>query len=81
MARSFNHLPITGTCKCRSERSDKIIWHRRLRRRVRCAIYRADDLMPHRFDVSNVWAFGKDGKTYWTSDRLVLTPVYQMFGK
>ena len=83
MARSFNRLPITGNCKCRSEKSDKITWHRRLRRRVRIALYRGDDIMPHRFDVSNVWLFGKDGKTYYDESRLVARDIamYAMFGK
>lgn len=83
MARSFTHLPITGTCKCRSERWDKIFWHRRFRRATRLAIYRNADLMPHRFDVSNVWSFGKDGKNYWTDRHIEIssTPVWSVFGK
>lgn len=68
MSRSRRHVPIMGTCVCRSERADKVSWHRRFRARVREAIQRSEEVMPHIRDVSDVWSFGKDGKRYWRQD-------------
>ena len=66
MSRSRRRTPITGTCVCRSERADKVAWHRRFRRAVTAAMRREAEVMPHVREVSDVWGFGKDGKTYWT---------------
>lgn len=72
MARSFRKTPVTGMTGSRSEKDDKRIWHRRLRRRTRCVL-RQIEVDPERVetvsvpeirDVSNVWDFNKDGKHY-----------------
>ena len=80
MSRSRRKTPITGTCVCRSERHDKLMWHSRFRARVREAIIRDDEVMPHVREVSDVWSFGKDGKTYWGNREWFRNP-HQLWGK
>lgn len=83
MSLSLLRTPISGNCKCRSEKSDKILYHRAYRRRVRMAIRAGLDPLPHFREVSNVWTWGKDGKTYFgnviVSD--FWQPLHRMFGK
>lgn len=66
MSRSVFKTPITGNTCARSEKYDKQKANRRLRRRVRVAIAVGDDSAVDLGirDVSNVWAFQKDGK-HW----------------
>lgn len=66
MARSQKKVPITGITTAESEKDDKVAAHRRERRCVRARL-RVDpepELLPQRRDVSNVWAYAKDGKVY-----------------
>lgn len=63
MSRSFKKTPISGNCVCRSEKQDKRIANRRLRRAEKQAIKIGKDL-PLVDEISNVWDFGKDGKHY-----------------
>ncbi|RSK45769.1 hypothetical protein EI293_00940 [Hymenobacter perfusus] len=62
MARSYRHTPIMAVTTAASEKQDKRQANRLLRRKVRqgkvCLTLR---------EVSNVWAFSKDGKTYQLS--------------
>ena len=60
MARSRRHTPIFGFTTAASEKQDKRQANRRLRRAVRQG--QTDRRLR---DVSNVWAFDKDGKRYW----------------
>jgi hypothetical protein len=53
-----------GVTTARSEKEDKQLAHRRLRRRVRCAMNRGDEALPLLREVSNVWAMAKDGRVY-----------------
>jgi hypothetical protein len=67
MTRSRRHTPITGTAIAESEKWDKQKANRRLRHRVK-QVLAADaevEVLPERREVSNVWSFMKDGKTYW----------------
>lgn len=61
MSRSVRHSPFMGITCCDSEKSDKRIANRKLRRRVVEAI-RCEIEPPVIREVSNVWLFGKDGK-------------------
>lgn len=61
MSRSLRHSPFMGITCCDSEKSDKRIANRKLRRRVIEAI-RGDREPPVMREVSNVWLFGKDGR-------------------
>ena len=61
MSHSVRHSPFIGITCCDSEKRDKRIANRKLRRRVIEAI-RGDKEPPVIREVSNVWLFGKDGK-------------------
>ena len=66
MTRSRKKTPITGMNRARSEKADKVAAHRRERRTVRTRV-KTDpdpDALPRRREVSNVWAYAKDGKVY-----------------
>lgn len=64
MSRSKKKTPIIGNAKCRSEKEDKTIANRRLRRAHKQAIDRGADVLPMQNEISKVWSFGKDGKHY-----------------
>lgn len=62
MDRSRKHTQIFGIAVCHSEKHDKRTANRKLRVAVRAAVAHGDDLLPEMRNVSNVWAFGKDGR-------------------
>jgi hypothetical protein len=66
MARSRKKVPITGVTTAPSEKADKVSAHKRERRVVRTRIQAqpAADILPTTREVSDVWSFAKDGKTY-----------------
>jgi hypothetical protein len=61
MSRSRRKTPVIGITTCRSERSDKVIWHGRMRAKEREALAHGDD-PPTVNAVSDVWTMGKDGR-------------------
>jgi hypothetical protein len=65
MSRSYRHTPIFGTTICDSEKSDKRLANRRLRRKMNETPDEEDAVVPLKREVSNVWDFAKDGKGYW----------------
>ncbi len=69
MSRSKKKHPIHGLAGCRSEKKDKKAWHSRFRHTEKQRL-KTEDLdefiTTHENDVSNVWDFAKDGKTYWS---------------
>jgi len=70
MSRSRRRTPVCGFTTARSEKQDKAAAHRRERRRVHAVLATdpARDLLPHRRELSNVWAYAKDGKQYLGPD-------------
>ena len=64
MSRSYRKTPITGTTTAKSEKKDKRIANRRYRRKCDQAL-RNEEEMPVLNEVSNVWEFAKDGKSYY----------------
>jgi hypothetical protein len=67
MSRSYRHTPIFGTTGCPSEKLDKQKANRALRKAAQKSIRRrgSDELVvPVIREVSDVWCFGKDGKSY-----------------
>jgi hypothetical protein len=60
-------MPIFGITTSDSEKQDKRRANRRLRRAVRLALDAGREVLPHLREVSNVWAFDKDGKR-WRDD-------------
>jgi hypothetical protein len=79
MSRSHRKTPIFGHTTCRSERSDKKLWHQRWRSRERTVLtsLSPEGLSAHQplleNQVSNVWWMGKDGRSYWSTTRQVAT--------
>jgi len=64
MARSFRHTPIFGLTTSQSEKQDKRLANRRLRRAVRVQIALGCEVLSLLREVSNVWCFDKDGRAY-----------------
>jgi hypothetical protein len=66
MTRSRKKTPMFGISTSVSEKADKVAAHKRERRKVRTRLRVEPDaaVLPHRREVSNVWAYAKDGKRY-----------------
>lgn len=84
MARSKRKSPCTGVTTARSEKYDKRLANRRLRKRSRMVLARRrwdDDLIfPLMREVSNVWCMDKDGRVWWGwSDNW--TPLWKLLMK
>lgn len=77
MSQSRRQTTIHGITKCASEKQDKQLAHRRIRRanHVACAIqwdaiecWYHDLIFPHERELSDPWLFGKDGKGWFPPD-------------
>lgn len=69
MSRSRRKSPIRGITTSDTEKRDKRIANRRLRRAVRVRLSAdPDDVLPSLREVSSVWSFNKDGKTRFDQD-------------
>jgi len=64
MARSYRHTPIFGITTSKSEKQDKRLANRWLRRAVRLQVQRGLDVLSLLREVSNAWCFDKDGRAY-----------------
>lgn len=66
MSRSYRSSPIVGNTVVSSEKTDKEIANRRLRRIVRQLLHdnSAQVVLPLRREVADVWWMGKDGKQW-----------------
>ena len=66
MTRSRKKTPMFGVSTSVSEKADKVAAHKRERRKVRTRLRAEPDaaVLPHRREISNVWAYAKDGKRY-----------------
>ncbi|HST62298.1 MAG TPA: hypothetical protein VLK84_26580 [Longimicrobium sp.] len=63
MSRSRRKTPVAGITTSDSEKQDKRLANRRLRRRVREILpAEPDGVLPALREVSSVWCFDKDGK-------------------
>jgi hypothetical protein len=70
MSRSTRRTPISGIRMVSSEKQDKRLANRRLRRIVRCRLmWHFAEVLPDLREVSDVWSFRKDGKTYFDRGR------------
>jgi hypothetical protein len=65
MSRSRKKTKIHGVTTARSEKQDKRVANRRLRRIVKQKVKADDMILPLMREVSSVWTFEKDGKTYY----------------
>lgn len=79
MSKSFKKTPISGNTTHPSEKQDKRVANRKLRRAIRQYINidpdEDDYILPILREVSNVWSFAKDGKRWRGS----LTDYEQLF--
>ncbi|MBN1253051.1 MAG: hypothetical protein JXA16_13020 [Bacteroidales bacterium] len=64
MSNSFRKNWITGNTTCESEKQDKRIANRKLRRLVKTKMQSNNFNLPQLREVSNIWHFGKDGKQF-----------------
>lgn len=62
MSRSRRKKPICGFTTCRSEKDEKKIWHRELRRKARQQLINTGEVDIEKRHVSDPWRMGKDGK-------------------
>ncbi len=64
MSRSKRKTPKRGNCVCHSEKQDKTLANRKYRQAIKRAIKNNTEILPLKKEVSNIWRFGKDGKSY-----------------
>lgn len=64
MSNSYRKHSIVANTSCESEKQEKRLANRQLRRMVKLRIRVGNYELPHLCEVSNVWLFGKDGKFY-----------------
>jgi hypothetical protein len=71
MTRSRKKTPISGITTVRSEKRDKRLGNRRVRRAVKQALATSVDvdILPHRRELTNPWTMAKDGKIWFNADR------------
>jgi hypothetical protein len=71
MARSRKKTPISGITTARSEKQDKRLANRKVRRAVKQALAGSGDVdvLPHRRELTNPWTMAKDGKAWFNADR------------
>lgn len=73
MSKSFRHVPIHGICTG-SDQRDKRRANRRLRTRVKVQLHHDAEVLSVLREVSDVWTFNKDGKSYWSSTAVAARP-------
>ncbi len=64
MSRSRRKTKISGWTTATSEKEDKQLANRRLRRIVKEKLKLGEAILPKLREVSDVWCFEKDGKAY-----------------
>lgn len=64
MARSFKHRPFSPVTGSESEKQDKRLANRHFRRKAKLRAKSGSGEFLLMREVSNVWAFAKDGKWY-----------------
>jgi hypothetical protein len=62
MSRSRQHTSMTGVTKSTSDTRDKVLAHRRQRRRVRTALASGHVEVVTRRKAGDVWSVAKDGQ-------------------
>jgi hypothetical protein len=64
MSRSKRHTPKRGITTSETEKGNKRMANRKLRRKTKVQVKKGDSELSRLREVSNVWAFDKDGKLY-----------------
>ncbi len=60
MTRSHKKYPITGITTAESEKKDKQIANRKLRRKIKQNVTK--EILPLKREISDIWMMDKDGK-------------------
>ena len=68
MSRSYRKHPFCGWSCAESEKKDKQLTNRTLRRLVKCALATGQEL-PEIREVSQVYSFSKDGKQRFNPEK------------
>lgn len=71
VSNSFKKTPIISFTTKSSDKKDKLIARRRLRKAIKQTSLDDDAIIPHAKEVSDVWCFAKDGKQYVTAQEWV----------
>ena len=71
MSRSRRKRPFRGFSTSETEKEDKRLANRKLRRKVRqaLAVEEAPETLPHVRETSNPWSMDKDGKFRFDPER------------
>jgi hypothetical protein len=60
MSRSYRHSPFSGMTCAKSDKKDKVLWHRKFRRICKQRFYKLGEAASFR---EPKWYFSKDGKS------------------
>jgi hypothetical protein len=71
MSGSRKKTPISGMTTAVSEKQDKRLANRRVRRAVKQALhtFEAPEVLPHRRELTSPWTMAKDGKQWFDARR------------
>jgi len=69
MSHSYRKTPVKGRTMSDSEKQDKVIYHRSLRRATKQALAGQQEEMPHFREHSNPYNWNKDGKVWINKER------------
>jgi hypothetical protein len=70
MSRSRKKHLIVGVTTAESEKYNKRVANRNMRRKVKSMLKNGNcDKIPLIREISNVWLFAKDGKSFWNDVR------------
>ena len=64
MSRSYRKKKITGVSTNASDKKDKQSANKRLRCATKRALKNNEEVLPEKREISDVYDFAKDGKTY-----------------
>lgn len=64
MSRSRKKNKMHGNTTAKSEKENKQDANRKLRRATKQKVNSGETILPKLREVSNIWSFNKDGKTY-----------------
>lgn len=71
MSRSRRKTACCGNATADSERTDKEIWHKRMRAITRTLLNsnKVDAIFPTKRDAGNIYEFAKDGKQFFNPEK------------
>ena len=79
MVKSRQKTPIFGNACCNSKKNDRSKANRVFRHRAKMLMSHGEyDLLPKKQrECSEIWTFGKDGKSWWKPDRFTQPEKYK----